>query len=144
MKEEHGEDHAFLAGVKSALESDVEIDARQLAAIRLAALREQSAQSPGASKTRALPRTVLKVAASVLILAGLSWCLAQTSGRSANASSALQTIAFIGAADADDFMGADAPEFWNGTERLLALQDAPYYEAVANDVDFGDNSDIEF
>ena len=144
MNEEFKEDRAFLAGVRSALESDAEVDDRLLAALRLAALRERPGWTPAAPKTPVRTRAVLKVAASLLVLAGLVGALVRVSVRPTGVSTALRTIAFIGEADADGFGDSGSPEPLSGAEQLLALQDAPYYEAVANEVDFGDNSDIEF
>lgn len=144
MNEEFKEDRAFLAGVRSALESDAEVDDRLLAALRLAALRERPGRTPAAPKTPVRTRAVLKVAASLLVLAGLVGALVRVSVRPTGVSTALRTIAFIGEADADGFGDSGSPEPLSGAEQLLALQDAPYYEAVANEVDFGDNSGFEF
>ena len=144
MSEEFREDSAFLAGVRSALEADAGIDAGGLAAIRFAALREREGRAPARTAVRNWRPAVLKAAASLLVAAGLALYCARPASRTDATPPAILAIAFVGEVDGDDFAAADVRDGGSGAERLLACQDAPYYEAVANLGDFGDNSVLEF
>lgn len=142
MNEEFREDRAFLAGIRTALESDAGVDAARLAAIRLAALREQRARRAAGLRFRM--SAPLRVAAVIAVLAGLAWLCTGIPSLDVSGSRTLQTIALIGEADEDESGVVKAPTGPTGVEQLLALQDAPYYEAVANAADLGDNSEPEF
>lgn len=141
MNEEFGNDDAFLAGVRSALESDAGVDAAQLEVIRQAAEREVRVR--GTAGRRIWTSAVFKVAASLLVLAGFAGLFVRQDPESAGASLTLQTIALLEEVDETEFSAA-APESLSAVEQVLAWQDAPYYEAVATDENFGDNTEILF
>lgn len=133
----NGEDENlhFLNRVKAGLEDGGGPSPAVLEAIRLTAIRE----NPARRRRWALPLA----AAASLALAGALPFLTRGGGGADALPLTVQAIAFIGESD-DDLDIAGLPTGDSAGDRLLAWQDAPYYEAVANIGDFVDNSALEF